>query len=623
MDAAARPAPVLAVTALRRALDALACVAEIAVVAALVVDVALTFTNTALRYGVRRDLPWVPDVSLILISVIAFLGAPAFFRRSRSMAYTALVDRLQRRAQRVLEAFGLWGMVGVCALSLAAYPDFLRAQMNQVLPVLDLPEGFVAIWLGIGLALLIVFALERLARIDWDGLVLGLAAALAVAAAMAGLRYAYAQGLALDPFWLIAPVLVLAFLSGMPIPLILALGGGLYFVTTGDAPLVAIPAAFQYGIASFILLAIPFFMVAGALMEVSGMARRLIDMVQLWVGHWTGGLLIAEVVATYIFSGVSGSKAADMATIGAVMKAPVRAHGYPAAEFAAVLCASAAMSETVPPSLAMLILGSVTNLSISALFVAGIVPAVVLALALVVAVKIRSRQHGWAGAAPFSLARAWRSMPGAIPALGVPVIVIGGIVGGVASPTESGSLAVVYGLGGAWRGLRRAGIGRLTVAIRDATLTAGMVLLMVACANVLAQAVVVDGLGAAIGGALTAARAPVLFLFLSMAALIVIGFLLEGFPAILISAPIFLPAAIRMGIDPLQFGILLIMASGIGVMMPPAGIGFYIACTVSDAPINPAMRASAIYNVFLLLGLIVVMLVPALTLWLPHTLGLH
>jgi C4-dicarboxylate transporter, DctM subunit len=358
-------------------------------------------------------------------------------------------------------------------------------------------------------------------------------------------------------------------------------------------------------------------------MEISGMAKRLIDMVQNWVGHWTGGLLIAEVVATYIFSGVSGSKAADMATIGAVMKTPVRAHGYPAAEFAAVLCASAAMSETVPPSLAMLILGSVTSLSISALFVAGIVPAVVLAIALVVAVKLRSRRHGWSGAAPFSLSRAMGSVPGAVPALGVPVIVIGGIVGGVASPTESGSLAVVYGIFGAWSGLRAAGIKRVFVALRDATLTAGMVLLMVACANVLAQAVVVDGLGAAIGGTLTAAHDKILFLFLSMAALIVIGFLLEGFPAILIAAPIFLPAAIRVGIDPLQFGILLIMASGIGVMMPPVGIGFYIACTVSDAPINPAMRASMVYNIALLLGLLVVMLLPALTLWLPHALGLH
>jgi tripartite ATP-independent transporter DctM subunit len=271
----------------------------------------------------------------------------------------------------------------------------------------------------------------------------------------------------------------------------------------------------------------------------------------------------------------------------------------------------------------MLILGSVTSLSISALFVAGIVPAMVLAATLILAVVLRSRRAGWRGAGPFSLATAVRGLPGAVPALGVPVIVIGGIVGGVASPTESGSLAVVYGFVATALVFRRVGAASCYAAVREATLTSGMVLLMVAAANVLSQAIVVDGLGAAIGAALTQAHDPLLFLLLSMIALIVIGFLLEGFPAILIAAPIFLPAAERVGIEKLQFGILLIMATGIGVMMPPIGIGFHIACTVSDAPMNAAMRASFSYNLFLLLGLAIVVLIPGLTLFLPHAFGLH
>jgi len=625
MELSTRPSPFIDVIWGRQAMNRLAAAVEILVVAALAVDVALTFTSTLLRYVLRHDLPWAPDASSILISVITFLGAPAFFRRSRSLAYTALLDHLHGLARDAMEATGLWTVIAVCAVALGAYPGFLGVQLHQTLPVLEISNLYKAIWLGIGLILLALFALERLARLAGNGgVMLGLVVAMAVAAAMAALQYGYAHaGLELEPFWAIAPVLVLAFLAGTPIPIILALGGTVYFIITGDAPLVAVPSGLQYGVASFILLAIPFFMIAGALMEISGMAKRLIDMVQDWVGHWTGGLLIAEVVATYIFSGISGSKAADMATIGAVMKTPVRRRGYPASEFAAVLCASAAMSETVPPSLAMLILGSVTSLSISALFVAGIIPAVVLALALIVAVVLRSRRRGWTGGAPFRWSRALGGIPGSIPALGVPVIVIGGIVGGVASPTESGSLAVVYGLVAAWKGLRAAGAGPFYAAMRDAALTAGMVLLMVAAANVLAQAVMVDGLGTAIGSALGSEHSRFGFLALSMAALIVIGILLEGFPAVLIAAPIFLPAATHIGIDPLQFGILLIMATGIGVMMPPAGIGFYIACTVGDAPMNPTMRASVTYNFCLLIGLAIVAAVPALTLWLPHLLGLH
>ncbi len=607
----------------RKTMVGLAIGIEVLVVSVLFADVALTVANTLLRYLAHRDMPWAPEVSMILISIITFLGAPAFFRRNRSMAYTALLDRSQGRARRGLEAVGLWIVVAVCAISLVAYPKFLALQMRQVMPVLGIHRGYVAIWLGAGLALLGLFALERLAGTKRDGAVLGLVGACAIAALAMALRYGYAQGLDIDPFWVIVPMLVIAFLVGTPVPVILALGGALYFVTTGDAPLSAIPAAFQYGIASFILLAIPFFMLAGTLMEISGMAARLVSMVQQWVGHWTGGLLIAEIVATYIFSGISGSKAADMATIGAVMKRPVHERGYPASEFAAVLCASAAMSETVPPSLAMLILGSVSSLSISALFVAGLVPALVLALALIVGVSMRSRRHGWSGAEPFSLKRALSAMPGAIPALGVPVIVIGGIVGGIASPTESGSLAVAYGLGAAALAARSIGAGRFYATLRDAACTSGMVLLMVAAANVLAQAVVVDGLGTAISTSLIQAGGRSEFLLLSMVALIVIGFLLEGFPAILIGAPLFLPAAEHAGVDPLQFGILLIMATGIGVMMPPFGIGFHIACTISDAPMNPAMRASAFYNLFLVIGLAIVVVLPGLTLWLPHAVGLR
>ena len=279
-----------------RLLAGLAAAAEVLVVAALAVDTVLTAVNTLLRYLLHRDLPWAPEISQILVCVVAFLGAPAFFRRSRGMAYLAVLEALRGRARRGMEATGLWLVIGVCTLTLFAYPEFFMAQTRQMLPVLDLNHGIVAIWLGLGLLLLALFAAERLAATGWDGAALGLAGALGVAGVTFALRYAYAAGVELDPFWVLVPLLAFAFAAGTPIPLILALGGSLFFVATGDAPLVAIPAAFQYGLASFILLAIPFFMLAGTLMEVSGMAGRLVGAVQHWVGHWTGGLLIAEVM---------------------------------------------------------------------------------------------------------------------------------------------------------------------------------------------------------------------------------------------------------------------------------------------------------------------------------------
>lgn len=605
-------------------IDRLARLNEAVVVLALLVNIVLTFTNTTVRAMTGQDMAWVAEIASTLIALITFLGAPAYFRRTPGMAYTALVDALTGRSRAVLSACGLWIVLGVCGLTLILFPAFFRTELEHNSPVLGLNDGYLAIWLGIGLVLLGIYCLEKMARQPRGALVGGLIAAAIIAALAVALRYSYNIGtIEQDPFLFIIPILVAAFLTGAPIAIVLGLGGMLYFVVTGDAPLVAIPSAYQAGVNSYILLAVPFFMLAGTLMEVTGMAHRLIEWVQQWIGHWTGGLLVAQVVAMYIFSGVSGSKAADVATVGSVMKAPLRQYGYPPSEAVAVLAAAAAMGETIPPSLMLLILGSITSLSIGSLFVAGIVPAAVLAMVLIAVILVRSRARNWHKGPPFRLGRAIAATPMAIPALMVPVIVIGGIVGGIASPTESSSFAVVYGFAAALIVYRSLRAGTAWTALRDATLTAGMVLFIVSAANVLSQAIVIDGLGQILAAFFSGMHSQLEFLFVSVGALIVIGFVLEGFPAILIAAPILLPIATRMGVDPLQYGILLTMAVGIGVFMPPVGIGYYITCAIGDAPVNATMRPSAIYNLFLVLGLAIVVLFPAITLALPHYFGLH
>ena len=608
---------------LRRRLDPVAWLAETVVILAIIANIVVTFSNTLLRYTTKQDLPWNQDISTIILSIITFLGAPSYFRRSSGMAYNALVEKAVGARRDALQACGLAIFLGVCCVALLAYPRFFASQRTQSLAVLGLSSVFVAVWLGIGLVLLSLYAIEKLLALSRKGALAGIGIAAIVAAATLLLRWIYDQGYTeVDPFIPIVPALVIAFITGTPVAGILALGGTMYFVISDAAPITVIPSAIQFGISSFVLLAVPFFMVAGVMMEITGMARRMVEMVQAWVGHWRGGLLMAEVLATYLFSGVSGSKAADVATIGTVMKEPMRRQGYPSTEFVAVLAASAAMAETVPPSVAMLILGSVTSLSVGALFIAGFLPAAMLAVTLMIGVKIRSHANHYHKGAPFALWPALRSIPPALPAAGVPVLVIGGLVGGIASPTESASFAVIYGFAAAAFVYRTLGLRSFIEALREATLIAGMVLLMVATSNLFVQAIVIDGLGRTLASAFTAIRDPTLFLFASVAVLIVLGFVLEGFPAILVAAPIFLPVAERLGINTLQFGILLIMATGIGVMMPPIGIGFYISCAVGGSPVNATIKPSLFYNVFLFLGLIVVILIPEITLWLPRQFGM-
>ena len=614
-----RPAPPR-----KRALDRLAVCVETIAVAAIIVNIVVTFGNALVRFIFQQDFPWAADLWRILISIIAFLGAPAYFRRTNGMAYTALLDAMKGSRRQILQACGLLMLLCVCLTVLAPFPIFFVSQKAQTLPILGINSGFVAVWLGIGLVLMSVFTIEKLLALKLRHVLSGAVVPLLIVAATVALRWAYAEGhIEMDPFILIIPALILAFIAGVPIGAILALGGMLFFLITGDAPTVTFPSSMQYGIGSYILLAIPFFMLAGTLMEVTGMAKRMIDMVQEWVGHVTGGLLIAQIIGMYIFSGVSGSKAADVATVGSVMKAPLRQYGYPPTESVAVLAAAAAMGETIPPSLALLVLGSITTLSVGSLFVAGIIPAAVLAIALIVAVVIRSRIKGFHKGPPFSLARALRSVPRAIPALLVPVIVVGGIVGGIASPTESASLAVVYAFAVALLVYHAIGWRTCWTALRDATLIAGMILFMIAASNLLSQSIVTDGLGRTLAAEFGALKSPVLFLFVSMLVMIVIGIVLEGLPAILIAAPILLPVAIRFGIEPLQYGIVLCIAMGIGVFMPPVGIGYYVACAIGNAPVNATMRPSLIYNLFIVLGLMVVILFPQLTVWLPHRFGMN
>jgi tripartite ATP-independent transporter DctM subunit len=605
-----------------RVLNAVALCNEALVVAAIVIDLFVTFANSIARYGLNSGIHWAEDASMLTIAIIAFLGAPAYFRRAEGMSYSALLDITTGLRHDTLKASGLWIVLGVCGLSLYAFPSFFAGQMTQTMAVLNISRGAVSGWIGLGLLLMAVFAAEKLAALRPAGIGLGFLGVAGATALLLAFRHFYDAGsIDTDPLIPIGIAMTAAFLTGAPIAVILALGGAFYFIVTGDAPLVAIPAGYQSGIGSFVLLAVPFFMLAGALMEVSGLAGRMIDMVQHWVGHWAGGLLQAQVVAMYIFSGISGSKAADIATVGSVMKGPLRQRGYPPTESVAVLAAAAAMGEVIPPSLALLILGSITNLSVGSLFLAGMVPAACLALAMAVAIVIRSRDGRLPRGPRFDLGRAVRSIPPSFPALLMPVIVVGCIIGGVASPTESSSFATIYGLVVAGLVYRSMRWEALWTALRDAALTAGMVLFMVAASNVLSQAIVIDGLGRTLARSFGSLQSPMLFLFLSMAAMVVIGFVLEGFPAILISAPILLPVAEKMGVDPLQYGIILTMAVGIGVFMPPVGIGYYVACAIGDAPPNATMRPSMAYNVSLVLGLVVVILAPAITLAVPHFFG--
>jgi tripartite ATP-independent transporter DctM subunit len=338
------------------------------------------------------------------------------------------------------------------------------------------------------------------------------------------------------------------------------------------------------------------------------------------VGRLKGGLLQVVVVTIYLVSGISGSKIADVAAVGSVVRDELRKQRYRLEEGAAVLAASAAMAETIPPSIAMLVLGSVTSVSIGTLFIAGLLPAAVIALCLMTLISVLSWRRPPMPASATVDVKFGKALSGALLPLAMPIAMIIGIRFGLATPTEVSSFAVLYGIVLATLVYREMSFGGLWRHAGGCAAMAGVVLFVISAASsfawVLSAANLPQGLVAILHG-----TSPAVFMLGSIALLIVVGALLEGLPAIIILAPLLTPIAVSAGFDAVQYAIVLILAMGIGAFMPPIGIGFYVAVAVAGSSLEGSARVMLPYLVVLVLAVILIAFVPEITLVVPRLLG--
>jgi tripartite ATP-independent transporter DctM subunit len=353
-------------------------------------------------------------------------------------------------------------------------------------------------------------------------------------------------------------------------------------------------------------------------MNEGGISLRLVRFVQTLVGHVRGGLFQVMVISMYIVSGLSGSKVADVAAVGSVMRDMLRQEGYNLERATAVLAASAVMGETVPPSIPMLVLGSVTTLSIGSLFIAGLIPAAVVGLCLMVLIYFQSRGGHMRRVprAPF-IQMAKASLDAVLPLL-MPVILLGGILTGVGTPTEVSSFAVVYGLVVAGLLYRELGLRRLLDGVIDCAAMSGMILFILAAASSFAWTLTLALFPQKLVALLTSShQSEWVFMVASIVLLIVTGSILEGLPALLILAPILLPIAALVGVSQLHYGIVLVIAMGIGAFAPPVGACFYVTCAVCGTTLERSARAMIPYIIVLVFGILLVAFVPWFTLFLP------
>jgi len=587
-------------------------------------EMVVIFADVMARTLFHSSLLWGEEIAHLALTVVAFVGGAVAYPRGQHMAVHALIARLPAAWRRAIAALVDWLVLWLSLFVGVLGCPVLVNRWNDRTLILGMSLAWYLVPLLAGTALLVCFAAWRL---WWQSrrtvLIMGaglLTLLLAVVLACS-LWGPWGQG----PAVLMATLglfLVLLF-AGVPIGFVLPLCSLLYLYTSGVAPLYSVPINMQGGISSFILLAIPFFILAGYIMTEGGMSRPLAEFVQTLVGHLRGGLLQVIVVTMYIFSGISGSKMADVAAVGTSMKEMLRKQGYEPAETVAVLATSAVMGETVPPSIAMLVLGSITTVSVGALFLAGLLPAAVMALCLMLLIYLRARLAGRRPTPRVPWREKGQAATRALPALLVPLVLVGGIVTGIATPTEVSAFAVAYALILSVLMYRNLGLADLHRILAETAGMSGMLLFIIGTATTFSWTLTVANLPHMLVGLLSAGGgARSLFLLGSVLCLVFVGALLEGLPALLVFGPMLLPVATQLGIDPLHYSIVLIIAMGIGHFSPPIGVGLYVACAVGGATVEEAARRILPYMVVLGLGLLVVAFVPWFSLVVPHQLHL-
>jgi tripartite ATP-independent transporter DctM subunit len=372
------------------------------------------------------------------------------------------------------------------------------------------------------------------------------------------------------------------------------------------------------GVDSFDLLAVPLFMLAGSIMETGGISRQLIDFADSLVGWLHGGLACAVIVASMFFAGISGSAAADTAALGAIAIPAMIRQGYPAAFSAALVAAGGAIGVIIPPSVPMVIFGFLTNVSIARLFAGGMLVGALFGLSFMALAVWTSWRNGYGTRSPFSFARLRSAFKDAFFALGAPVTVLGGILSGIVTVTEAAALAVFYALFVSTAVNRKLGWKDLPGLIVRSQTVAATILFIIAMAKVFTWLVAMQQTTQLVQNLITSLALPSWgLLLLVMAGLLVLGCVMETTAALILLVPVLASLSPQMGVDPTQFGVLMVVNLAVGMLTPPVGICLFVSCGISGLPLGQVSRVALPFVAVALLALLISCFWPPLTLWLP------
>ena len=576
-----------------------------------VVEICTLFAGIVARYLFQTPLVWSDELASILFLWLASLGSVIALQRGAHMRMTALVGLTTPRAR---EFFDVFASVATLIFVLAMWSPAFEYAMDErqiTTPALEISNAWRAAALPIGGVLMAIATVARLARARLLATLTSSAAILATIALLWGTSSSLKAIGKANLLVFFVGVVAAAVFSGVPIAFSFGLATFGYLAFTTEVPLTVIISRMDEGMSHLILLAVPLFVFLGQLMEVTGMARAMVAFLASLLGHVRGGLSYVLVGAMYLVSGISGSKSADMAAVAPVLFPEMRKRGANPGDLVALLAATGAQTETVPPSLVLIMIGSVTGVSIAALFTGGLLPAVVLALTLcgLIAYRYRNEDLSYVRRATGQEIR--KTLAIAIPALALPFVIRAAVVEGIATATEVSTIGIVYSFLVGIFIYRKMDWSRIGPMLVDTASLSGAILLIIGTASGMAWSLTQSGFSTDLarfmagvpGGAAT-------FLVVSIVVFIILGSVLEGIPAIVLFGPLLFPIARQMGIHEVHYAMVVILSMGVGLFAPPFGVGYYAACAISHIDPDEGMKPIVGYLVALIIGLAIVAAVP-------------
>jgi tripartite ATP-independent transporter DctM subunit len=600
---------------------AIGAIVEPAAAFLVLVEVVILALGVFTRYVLHQPLSWTDELATILLLWLAMLGAVVAYRRGEHIHLSVILRRCSARRREVLETIAsVITAIFVLELMPASVTYFQQEQID-ITPALSIPQSYVVLAVIVGLALILVLAVLRLAEADPKVVGAVVVAAVALSAAVFFGRAAFAP-LGNANLVIFFVILVGACIAiGTPIAFSFGVGTLSYLEITTHVPASTVVLRMDEGISNIVLLAVPLFVFLGLLMDSAGIARRLVGALASLVGHVRGGLSIVLVAAMYLVSGVSGSKIADMAAVAPVLFPDMERRGQKRSSMIALLATSGAMAETIPPSLVLIIIGSVTGVSISAMFTAGLLPALLCSILLIVVALWSAKRENVALAPRAPLAVVARAFFIAIPGLLLPLVIRYFVVAGIATATEVSVVGIFYTLIVGVFIYREFDWRTLMPTLIDTVALSGAILLIIATATAMGWALTQSGFAQQLADLLRSAPGGTVGIMLvSIVLFIVLGSVLEGIPAMVLFGPLLFPVAKAAGINEVHYAIVAVLAMGIGLFAPPLGVGFFSASAIGKSDPEHVVKAILPYLAALLIGLLIIAFVPWISLgFLPKT----